>query len=120
LRADFLRSAEDFTPIEILYDKSSEQWIQTTHEPIPEKVRPMQLKPHEIDKSIHMDNVMRIFNSDELQSYNMLVENIRQIYARGVDFSRVCVVHLLKEGLIFKPAHDTYTNRNKTRLFIQK
>jgi hypothetical protein len=88
LRADFLRSAEDFTPIEILYDKSSEQWIQTTHEPIPEKVRPMQLKPHEIDKSIHRDNVMRIFNSDELQSYNDLVENIRQIYARGVDFSR--------------------------------
>jgi hypothetical protein len=119
LRPDYLRSAEDFTPIEILYDTQSGQWMETNFIPVDDKkVRPIKLKPGEMDMDTHRFNVLKIFNSEEIQSYDMIVQNIKEIYARGVDWSRECVQHLIHEGLIFKTQYG-YTNNQKVKLFIK-
>jgi hypothetical protein len=121
LRPDFLRSADDFTPIEIYYNNHSHQWEQTDYIPSEEdqKVKRMILSPPEINREVHSANVMRIFNSEDLQSYDLLVQNIREIYAQGREWARKCIPFLMQEGLLFKTQHG-YTREKKTRLFINQ
>lgn len=120
LRPDFLRSAEDFTPIEIFYNNTAHEWQQCDYIPeADEKVRRLNPQPGELDRQLHSTNVVRIFSSDQMQSYDMLVQNIREIYAQGREWARKCVPVLMKEGLVFKQ-ENYYTNNNKARLFIQK
>ncbi len=122
LRADYLRSADDFTPIEIYYNTQEHCWRQSDYIPPPEndiKVRKLpQPKPQELDKQTHSLNVMRIFNTESLQSYDMLIQGIREIYAQGRQWAKDCVPHLMHEGLIFK-TNNGYTRERAAKLFIQ-
>ncbi len=119
LRAEYLRSADDFTPIEIYYNNQEHAWKQSDYMPeMDEKVKKLNPKPPELDKDTHTLNVLRVFNSEELQSYDMLVQSIREVYAQGRQWSKECVQHLMKEQLIFR-TNNGYTNNRKARLFIQ-
>jgi hypothetical protein len=118
LRADFLRSADDFTPIEIYYNKDAAAWQETTYTPAEDsKVKKIKLRPGELDRTIHTTNVMRIFNASDILQYDALVQGIKEMYAAGTDWARQCVPVLMKENLIFKQEFG-FTNNNKARLFI--
>lgn len=120
LKADYLRSADDFTPVEIYFNKGAHLWETTIYNPEQDtKVKKLQLKPHELDRSMHETNVTRIYTLQEIYEYKALVQNISEFYARSRDWSRECVNHLLREKLIFKTL-DGYTNRQQAKLFIQK
>lgn len=119
LKADYLRSADDFTPIEIYYDKADNIWKQTLYNPEQDtKVRKLQLKPHEYDKETHAGMVVKIFKFSEVIQYKDLVQSISELYAVGINWSKGCVAHLMKEQLIFK-TETGYTNRQQARLYIQ-
>lgn len=122
LRAEYLRSADDFTPIEIFYNNQLHCWQTSDYVPPMEEpqtpIKRIPVKPHDIDRQTHIVNVVRLFNGDDLQSYDMLVQNIREIYAASQKWARDCVPHLMKEGLIFKTVHG-YTSQRAAKLFIQ-
>lgn len=119
LKADYLRSADDFTPIEIYFNKAQHIWETTFYNPEQDtKVKKLQLKPHELDRSLHESNVLKIFMLKEIFDYKILVQNVSEYYARSRDWSRECVTHLIKEGLIFKTV-DGYTNRQQAKLFLK-
>lgn len=119
LKADYLRSAEDFTPIEIYFNKESHKWEQTIYNPEQDtKVKRLQLSPQEYTRDAHAEMIIKIFKFDELMMYDKLVQDIRELYAVSRNWARECVKHLLKEGLIFKTEYG-YTNRQQSKLYMQ-
>lgn len=120
LSGEYIRTAGDFTPIELKYDTWEHKWMQTDYQAETEKlVKRMILKPSELDISVHKTNVARIFNSQEVQPYKTLVQNISEIYASGQNWAKQCIPHLINECLIFKSEHG-YSNRQQARLYIQQ
>lgn len=121
LKPDYLRSADDFTPIEIFYNNSAHEWQQTAYIPeeTDEKVKRIKLRPAEYDASVHSTNIVRIFSVDTLIPYKELVQAIKEIYATGEQWAKECIPHLMKEQLIFKTEHG-YTNNRKARLFVNQ
>jgi hypothetical protein len=118
LRPDFLRSADDFTPIEIYYNTQGHQWEQTAYIPEPdEKVKRLQLQPHEYDKEHHRHQLVRIFTNDLLLTYDELVQSIKEMYATGEKWAKACVPYLMKENLIFKNHQKLFTTQNINKLF---
>jgi hypothetical protein len=119
LRPEYLRSAEDFTPIEIYYNRQAAEWQQTFFTPDEEEkvVRLKRPKPRELDIQEHKMNVMRIFNSQIIQKYSELRQNICEIYAVGTNWAQECVPYLLSQNLIYKTM-DGYTNVSQAKLYI--
>lgn len=119
LKADYLRSADDFTPIEIYFNTGAHQWQQTFYNPDDDRPAGKKglPKPFEIDKETHRLNLMKIFTFQEVQPYKMFTQNIAEYYAVGLNWAKDCVKHLMKEGLVFKTP-DGYTNRQQARLYI--
>lgn len=119
LKADYLRSADDFTPIEIFFNKEVHCWQQTIYNPEQDtKVKRLQLKPQEYDRDVHASQVVRIFSFEEVVSYDNIVKSIIELYAVGRNWARECVKHLLKEGLIFRTEYG-YANRQQAKLHIK-
>lgn len=116
LRADYLRSAEDFTPIETYFNKNNHTWEQTTYNPEPEKIKHKQPKPYDYEKQQHQINISRIFSFSENVSYRQLVQDIQELYGVGTNWAKECVTYFVKESLIFKTV-DGYTNRLQAKLF---
>lgn len=124
LSAEYLRNADDFTPISIYYNKGMNTWEQCEYVNPGERALPLDKtkapKPHELDISVHTLNVLRIFNSQEVQTYETFIQNIREIYGRGRNWAVDCVKHLTQsEGLVYKIATG-YTNTKAARLFVEK
>lgn len=118
LKADYLRSSDDFTPIEIYFNKSATTWEQTFYNPESDtKIKRLQLKPAEFDNDVHRQNLIRIFSADLTLQYKDLVQGIKEIYAVGVNWAKDAVPHLMKEGLLFK-TDKGYTTHNQARLYI--
>jgi KaiC/GvpD/RAD55 family RecA-like ATPase len=120
LKGDYLRSADDFTPIEVIYDKIQHKWVETIYNPeqdAPARIK--QLKPFEYDKEHHIANMGKIFLLEEQQRYSTLVQNISEFYAVGRNWAKDCIKHLMKEGVIFKMPNLLYTNRQQAKLYLQ-
>ncbi len=120
LKADYLRSADDFTPIEIYFNNGAHRWEQTDYNPDADKPanKKRQTKPNEIDREAHRNNVYKIFTFSDPQKYSELVQNINELYAVGTNWAKDCVRHLMHEGLIYKTS-DGYTNKQQAKLYIQ-
>lgn len=118
LKADYLRSADDFTPVEIYFNKQNNTWEQTIYSEENTKVKKLQLRPNELSIDKHIGNIATIFNFNEIQQYKELVQNISEIYATGINWSKECVRHFIIEKLIFKTEYG-YTNRQQSKLFIK-
>jgi KaiC/GvpD/RAD55 family RecA-like ATPase len=117
LKSDFLRSSEDFDPIEIQFNKGEHRWERTEHTPEQTgKVRKLQLRPLEISKDIHASHVLKIFMFQEIQTFREIVKNISELYGRGTNWAKECLSHLMKENLVFRVL-DGYTNRHQTTIF---
>lgn len=120
LKPEFLRSADEFTPVEILYNKSIREWQQTWYTPDEKNVvRMKKAKPAEFDTDHHRLCLGRIFNTELIQNYKTLTQNICEIYAAGMNWAKECVPYLLSEGILFK-VEGGYTHRNTVKLFIEK
>ena len=120
LKPEYLRSAEDFTPIEIYYNRQETIWQQTFYVPDEEDkvVRMKKAKPEELPIEEHKMNVLRIFNVQPLQKYSELKQNICEMYAAGMNWAQQCIPYLISQGLIFKTI-DGYTNQRQAKLYIQ-
>lgn len=119
LKPEFLRSAEDFTPVEIWYNKAAGEWQQTfivPGEEVDKVVRLKKLQPAEILMETHRDNVRRIFAVDNPISYANLLTYIREFYQAGKTWAEHCVKYLYEQQLIFR-TKDGYTNNRKQALF---
>lgn len=123
LSAEFMRSGDEFTPIAIQYNKGLNTWLQcdyiATDQPAPKSGKERQPTARELDISIHTLNVLRIFNSQAVQSYEELIQNVRETYGRGRNWAVECVKHLWQERqLIFKTATG-YTNISQAKLYLE-
>lgn len=121
LKPEFLRSAEDFTPVEIFYNKQAGQWQQTFFTPDEgEKVIKLRkLKPEEIIIDTHRDNVRRIFSVNNPLSYADLIQLIKEFYQVGKTAAEQTVKFLHENQLIFR-TQDGYTNDRRQVLFKEK
>lgn len=122
LKPEFLRSAEDFTPCEIYYNKNAEQWQQTFSEPDNEEkkiIKILKLKPQEIIIEEHRANVVRIFNSKCPQTYDELRQSVKEFYQAGKTWAEECIRHLFNEQLIFR-VNNTWTNDRQQQLYAKK
>jgi hypothetical protein len=119
MSSDFMRSDEDFSPVEIFYNNGI--WEETFHIPGNEdnKVKPLKLKPHEWDISEHITTLPQIFNSTAHISYENLIDQIKEVYAVGRNWAVDCIKHLRNEGLIFRHT-DGYSTNNQAKLYIQQ
>lgn len=120
LKADYLRSADDFTPIEIVFNKQEHIWEQTFYNPEQDaKVKKLQLKPFEYDAEHHRQQVARLFTFKEEYQYKDLVQNIQELYGVGQNWAKDCVKHLVYELKIVFKTESGYTNRQQAKFFIQ-
>lgn len=120
LKPEYLRSAEDFTPIEIYFNKGTSTWEQTEHIPEEQDARPApprKRKANEYDIDEHRINVIKIFNSQAVQPYKMFVQNICEVYATGQNWAKDCVNVLCTEGLVYR-TNEGYTNIKQGKLFV--
>lgn len=122
LKPEYLRSADEFNPLEIMYNRHLGEWQQTWYVPDEEDKKLIRLKkpkPQELDIHDHTINVGRIFQAHGSQTYKDLVQNISEIYAAGTNWAKECIPFLLQSGLIFKTATG-YTRERQAKLYIQE
>jgi len=120
LRSEYLRSADDFEPIAIHYNKQINEWQQTDYIPPEEQKqdRTRKKRPIEYDISEHQDNVRRIFNGAVELSYKNYVQNICEVYALGFNLAKDMAAFLVKDGIVYK-THTGYSSQAQGKLFIQ-
>lgn len=121
LSAEFLRNGDEFNPIAIWFNKGLMMWEQTevfTGDAPTTAKKPFKAKPGELDLSAHSMNVLRIFNSQEVQSYDELIQSIKEVYGVGRAWAVECIKYLCYNlHLVFKIASG-YTNKQQARLYI--
>ena len=103
LTGNMLRSAAEFTPIDIMFDPGSDTWKQIYHDPTPAtKLKPIIARPQELNNQEHRANLIRIFNSKEVQKYDLLLSNIKLFYERGSAWGKDCIKHLTQSQIIIQ------------------
>lgn len=124
LKAEYLRNADDFTPIAIFYNRQTGAWEQCDYVAPGEKTsgKKVPLKPQDYDISAHTLNLYRIFNSQPVQSYNILLQNIREIYPSSRQFAVDCIKYLTQETQMLFKTPEGYTMKKQTemKLYIEK
>jgi hypothetical protein len=121
LASEFLRSADDFDPIEIYYNTGSHAWEKVISEPKERKIRVIstlpKLKPQEYDIQEHIDITRRIFTIQASQSHQVLIGNIREQYCRSIMWSKELIPYLMEKNIIFKTDDGYFTNQKIQRLW---
>lgn len=117
----YLRSAEDFDPIEIEFNREIHNWQETFYtEPTegPQKVQ--RAAPSDYNVIDHKAKLSYIFGAEGLViDYNTLVNGIVEIYAVPKQWAKLCVQHLIVSGIVYK-IETGYTMMQQTKLFIEK
>jgi len=121
LRGEYLRSADDFDPIAIHFNKQMHLWEQCSYilpSDLQTEGRQRKKRPAEYDIQDHKDNVRRIFNAGTELSYKHYVNEIEQVYALGTNLAKDMASYLVREGLVYKTVSG-YTNVSQAKLFIK-
>lgn len=107
LSSEFLRSDEDFTPIEIM--RSGNEWQQTFHIPADEWkpsgegiVRSMKPKPHEIPAEEYHQKKPVIFADSDPLTYKELLQGIQEVFGTGRNWAVAAATHMREQGIIFR------------------
>lgn len=120
LSSDFMRSDEDFAPVEIW--KVGHHWEETFHIPEPEPaattapVRPIKPKPQDYDYQHHFEKIQEIFTDGFLIEYEQLIQAIKEVYGVGRNWAVDCIKHLKAENMVFRTP-DGYTTQSQKKLF---
>lgn len=122
LTGNMLRSAAEFSPIDIMYDAGADQWKQTHHEDIStQKLKPLIARPSELDMHVHKATAGQIFNSQALQKYDLLLSNIKIHYAKGGTWAKECLNYLCTAGIIRNTDNGfSLAPHGQSKLFIQQ
>lgn len=118
----YMRSDEDFEPIELIYNKDIHNWQETFYIDESEKsnTKVAKASPGDYDGQKHRSLLSYIFQSEGIIcSHDDLMKGIAEVYAVPRQWAKECVVHLLKEGIIFR-LHEGYTMTKQARLFISQ
>lgn len=122
LKAEYLRDADDFKPIAIIYNKQLNLWEQTDYIDDPQaaqgpKVKNMnKRRPGEYELTEHIANTTRIFNSQKVQDYDSLLQRIREVYGVGRNWAIECVRELERLQQVFR-TEDGFTNQQQGKMF---
>lgn len=120
-KAKYMRSDEDFDPIELQFNPGIHNWEETfyTDEAASASKREARKAPGDYDSISHRAKLSYIFNSEgSVCPHDDLVKGIGEIYAVPRQWAKECVHHLLSEKIIFR-LHEGYTMQQQTKLFIQ-
>lgn len=122
LSADFLRSDEEFSPIDIW--NVGGEWQQTFHIPQQEEThhRAVKPKPQDYPKEEYLQKRSIIFNGNEYLSYDQIVQAVKEIFGVGRNWAVDCVKHMRESGLIFRHPDGGYSYKQQTgmKLYIQE
>lgn len=120
LRAEYMRSDDEFEPIAIQYNPQLSIWEQADLITPPEetttgggRLKSLKRRPAEYDIQEHSTNVWQIFNRTALFSYKDLVNRIAEVYATGSQWAKECVKELEKHSLIYR-TENGFTNKQQT------
>lgn len=102
LSAEYLRSDEDFTPIEIYWGAGG--WQQTFHieNKEPAKIKAIKARPDDWPDEDHILQLPSVFSVSPVQPYETLIQNIKEVYGVGRNWAVDCIKHLRENGLISK------------------
>jgi hypothetical protein len=117
LSSEFLRSDEDFSPIEIF--NAGGHWEQTFHEPEQDKPfnRSVKAQPQDYDLFFHKNKILEIFESkDTVLKYEDLIQLIKEVYTNGRNWAVDCLKYLKEQNLIFR-TKEGYTVHSQTKIF---
>lgn len=119
LSSDFMRSDEDFYPVQIW--NNAGHWEETfaPAETTDTKVKPLQKRPADYDIQDHRDNVRQIFNGTDYLSYEDLAQLIKEVYTVGRNWAVECISYLRSEGLVYRHPKG-YSTQSQAKIFIQK
>jgi hypothetical protein len=120
LKSEYLRSADDFDPIAIHFNKQLSLWELTDYIAGTEEIkdRTRKKRPVEYDISEHQDNIRRIFHPTNELPYKKYVQQICEVYALGFNLAKDMGAWLVRQGLVYK-TNIGYTNVNQAKLFIK-
>jgi ribosomal protein L21E len=119
LKPEYLRSADDFEPVAIYYNKQLNLWEQTEYmQPDQPAERQRKKRPAEYDYNDHAANVARIFRVQQSLPYKQYIQEICEVYALGYNLAKDMGSYLVREGLIWK-TQDGYTNIRQSKLFVE-
>lgn len=96
LSAKFLRSSDDFSPIEII--NVNGEWQQTYSDAKPIIVSGKK----EYSEMDHKRNLLTVFNGIDVLSYRQLLENITEVYAIGNSAGKRMIQKMREKNLITK------------------
>jgi len=114
LSSEFLRSDEDFDPINILWNGNG--WIQVPNIPAT-LTGPIKTKkdPIDIENRDHQEKIHEIFRTADFFNYDNLIQAIKEIYGSGRNWAVECIKHLREENIIFKTELG-YTNKPQKKI----
>lgn len=122
LSSDFMRSDEDFSPIEIW--KPGDIWEQTFYTPQDEnqgaRIRPLKARPEDIPNEDYLQRRSLIFIEGDYLQYSQLTKAIQEVFGVGRNWAVDCIKHLGNENIIFRhPQGWSYKSQSEAKLFIE-
>lgn len=117
----YLRSSEDFDPIEIAYNRDIHNWEETFYVDVEKSTgRVARATPGDIDDLSHRSKLSFVFNAEGIIiDYKVLVNGICEVYNMPQQWAKECVKYLIMSQIVFK-IETGYTMQRQTRLFIEK
>lgn len=121
LKAEYLRDGDDFTPVAIYYNKQMNLWEQTDYiddapDQQPSRSVTMKRKAYEFTTDEHTALCYSLFTSDPVQSYDALLQRIKEVYGVGRSWAVECVKILEKENLVWR-VPEGFTNIRQGKIF---
>lgn len=119
LSADFMRSDEDFTPIEIW--NPGNQWEQTHHIPQDEstgaKIRPLRAQPSDLPMDDYLQKRNLLFVEGEYLNYEQIKSAVREVFGVGANWAVDCIKYMRDNDIIYR--HPEGYTLNKQRKLIR-
>lgn len=121
MRPHYMRSDEDFDPIELMYNREAHNWEETIHISDADKaqIRGKHVPMEGYDDTEHHARLSYIFNTFPFCPYDKVVQGIMEIYACPRQFAKESLRFFLQKGFIYKTI-DGYTRNQQAKLYIDE
>ena len=117
LSSEFMRSDEDFEPVNIMWGRSG--WVQAHGAtPLPMPAVNSKKRPEDLPQYEHEENIQDIFRAGYYLNYDDLISQVKEAYGSGRNWAVECIKYLKDQGLIFKNIHG-YTNKSQLKIKVK-